>query len=171
MNQNEFLKIVSPFQDKLYRLARRLLVSEAEAKDAVQEVLLKLWTKKQKIKEYRSVEAFAITTTKNYCYDKLKAKSSNNLKIVHSNYEDSSYDTARQTEARDQVDHVFKLMETLPEQQKIILQLRDVEQFNNAEIAKQLDMNETAVRVALSRARKAIRDGLIKKHSYGIKEN
>ena len=171
MNQNEFLEIVSPFQDKLYRLARRLLVSEAEARDAVQEVLLKLWSKKKILTGLRSVEAFAMTTTKNYCYDRLKAKSSNNLKIVHNNYEDSSYDTARQTEARDQVDHVFQLMKELPEQQQVILQLRDVEQYSNAEIAEQLEMNETAVRVALSRARKAIRDGLIKRHSYGIKEN
>jgi RNA polymerase sigma-70 factor (ECF subfamily) len=59
-------------------------------------------------------------------------------------------------------------MKELPEQQQLILQLRDVEQYNNAEIAKMLEMNETAVRVALSRARKTIREALIKKQNYGI---
>lgn len=169
MNQKEFINVVTPFQDRVYRLARRLLVSEEEAQDATQEILLKLWSNRNKMSEYRSIEAFAITMTKNYCYDKLKAKGSNNLKIVHSNYEDSNIDTGKQVEVSDAVSWVYKLMKDLPEQQQVILQLRDVEQFSNSEIAEQLGLNETAVRVALSRARKSIREGLIKKHSYGIK--
>jgi len=60
-------------------------------------------------------------------------------------------------------------MESLPEQQRIILQLRDVEHFEFEEISKMLDKNETAIRVALSRARKAVREELIKKYNYGIK--
>ena len=60
-------------------------------------------------------------------------------------------------------------MKELPEQQQLIVQLRDVEQFDNAEIAEMLEMNETAVRVALSRARKTLREGLIKKQNYGIR--
>jgi len=160
---------VNPFKDKVYRVAKRLLVSAEEAQDATQEILLKLWTKRSQIDNYRSVEAFAMTMTKNYCYDKLKAKSSNNLKIVHSNYEDTAFNTSRQVEANDEVEWLFKLMKELPEQQQLIVQLRDVEQFDNAEIAEMLEMNETAVRVALSRARKTLREGLIKKQNYGIR--
>jgi RNA polymerase sigma-70 factor (ECF subfamily) len=57
----------------------------------------------------------------------------------------------------------------LPEQQKIIIQLRDMEEYDFAEISEMLDMNETAIRVALSRARKTIREKLTQTHSYGIK--
>ena len=49
MNQKEFLELVSPFKDKLFRLAKRLLVSTEEAEDATQEVLIKLWNNKAKI--------------------------------------------------------------------------------------------------------------------------
>lgn len=168
MDQHSFIKLVTPFKDKVYRVAKRLLVSDDEAQDATQEVLLRLWTKRSDIKKYRSVEAFAMTMTKNYCYDKLKAKGSNNLKIVHSNYEDHSGNTSKQIEVADEVAWVFKLMEDLPEQQRLIVQMRDVEQMNNAEIAVILEMNETAVRVALSRARKKLREELIKKQNYGI---
>jgi RNA polymerase sigma-70 factor (ECF subfamily) len=56
----------------------------------------------------------------------------------------------------------------LPEQQKIVVQMRDVEQYEFAEIAQILQMNETAIRVALSRARKKIRENIAKIHSYGI---
>ena len=107
--------------------------------------------------------------TKNYCYDKLKAKSSNNLQLVHSNYEDQHYNTVKTSENNDSVNWVFKLMKELPEQQRLVLHMRDVEQYSNSEIAKELDLNETAVRVTLSRARKTIREQLLKKHNYGIK--
>ena len=66
MQQNEFIKIVSPFKDKLFRLAKRLLVSTEEAEDATQEVLIKLWTRNESLHEFKSVEAMAMTMTKNY---------------------------------------------------------------------------------------------------------
>ena len=50
-----------------------------------------------------------------------------------------------------------------------ILQLRDIEQYEFKEISKMLDMNETAIRVSLSRARKTLREQLTKTHSYGVK--
>jgi len=164
-----FLAQVTPIQDRLYRLAKRLLVSEDEAQDATQEILIKLWSNRKKIKKLRSIEAFAVTMTKNYCYDKLKAKSSSNLQLVHSNYEDQHYNTVKTSENNDSVNWVLKLMKELPEQQRLILHMRDVEQYSNSEIAKELDLNETAVRVTLSRARKTIREQLLKKHNYGIK--
>lgn len=167
MKQKEFLATVLPFKDKLYRLAKRLLVSSEEAEDAVQEVYLKLWKGKHQIKNYKNPEAFAITMTKNYCLDRLKSKQASNLKIVHNNFQNSD-NIERTVEANDGVAMVFKIMETLPEQQRIILQLRDVEQFEFAEIAKMLDSNETAVRVALSRARKTVREQLLKQYNYGV---
>ena len=148
-------------------MAKRILVSKDEAEDAVQEVFLKLWNGKESIENYKNPEAFAITMTKNYCLDRLKSKQASNLKIVHSNYQ-TSENIEKNIEANDGVELVFKIMETLPEQQKIILQLRDVEAFEFSEIAKMLDSNETAVRVALSRARKTVRDEMIKQYNYGI---
>nr|WP_298925432.1 RNA polymerase sigma factor [uncultured Allomuricauda sp.] len=168
MKQAEFLNVVMPFKDKLYRLAKRLLVSREEAEDATQEILLKLWSKNEAIEEYKNVEAFAMTMTKNFCLDRLKSKQANNLKLVHSNYSDESTSLQRQLEAEDSVKWMERIMDELPEQQKMVLQLRDVEQYEFEEICELLDMKPTAVRVALSRARKVVRQELIKKHSYGI---
>ena len=169
MTQSEFLNIVTPFKDKVFRLAKRLLVSREEAEDATQEVLIKLWKNKAKIKDYKNVEAFSMTMTKNFCFDKLKSKQAQNLKIVHSNYQDHSVSLQKEVELNDSLDWVGKIMETLPEQQKMVIQLRDIEQYEFKEIAEMLDMNETAIRVALSRARKTIREKLTSTHNYGIK--
>ncbi|WP_046758760.1 RNA polymerase sigma factor [Kordia jejudonensis] len=168
MKQAEFLNIILPFKDKLYRLAKRLLVSNEEAEDATQEVLLKLWSKKTKIEAYNNVEAFAMTMTKNYCLDKLKSKQASNLKLVHSNYKDEHTSLQKEVELKDSVSIVHQILEQLPAQQKIIIQLRDVEQYDFEEIAKVVNMNPTAIRVALSRARKYVREELIKKHNYGV---
>ena len=109
-----------------------------------------------------------MTMTKNFCLDRLKSKQAQNLKIVHNNYTDNSSSLQKQVEAIDSINWVAKIIENLPEQQKIIIQLRDVEQYDFNEIAKMLDMNQTAVRVALSRARKTIREQVTHTHSYGI---
>ena len=167
MNQKEFLDMVLPIKDNLYRLARRFLISSDEAQDAVQEVFLKLWKNKEAIKKYRSPEAFAYTMTKNYCLDRLKSKQASNLKLVHTNFENRT-DLEQHIEAKDGVSLLFKLMETLPEKQKTILHLRDVEQLEFAEIAKITNTSPANVRVALSRARKKIKDLLLKQYNHGI---
>lgn|SRR5690606_1609511 len=169
MTQTDFVKLVMPFKDKVFRLAKRLLVSHEEAEDATQEILLKLWNNKGQIEEYKNVEAFSMTMTKNFCLDRLKSKQAQNLKIVHSNYQDHTTSLQKQVELNDSVAWVSKIIEQLPEQQKIILQLRDIEQYEFEEIATMLSMNETAIRVALSRARKTIREQLTQTHHYGTK--
>lgn len=168
MNQSEFLKSVLPFKDKVFRLAKRLLVSTEEAEDATQELYFKLWKNKEKIAEYKNVEAFAMTMTKNYCFDRLKSKQASNLTLVHSNYKEKDTALEKKVEQRDSVSQVHRLIENLPEQQKLVIQLRDIEQYDFEEIGKMLDLKPTAVRVALSRARKTIREELIKQHNYGI---
>jgi RNA polymerase sigma factor (sigma-70 family) len=168
MNQIEFLQVIAPFKDKVFRLAKRLLVSTEEAEDATQEVLVKLWNKNEILESYSSVEAFAMTMTKNFCLDQLKSKRAGNLQIVHSNYTDRQASLQQQLEDLDTLAWVEKIINDLPEQQRLIIQMRDIEQYEFADISKILEMNETAIRVALSRARKTIRENITKTHQYGI---
>lgn len=168
MTPNEFLELIAPFKDRVYRLAKRLLRSTEEAEDATQEVLLKLWTHKRKIKDYKNVAAFSMTMTKNFCYDKLKSKQAQHLKIADTDYEEKNMPLQRQIELNDSINWVERIIAELPEQQRIIIQLRDVEGYDFEAIAQLLELNPTAVRVALSRARKKIRIRLTEIHNYGI---
>lgn len=171
MNQSEFIKVISPFKDKVFRLAKRLLVSTEEAEDATQEVLIKLWNKNEALEKLNSVEAMAMTMTKNYCLDQLKSKRASNLTLVHSNYSSRDAGLEQKTEDNDSLEWVAKIIRTLPEQQQLIIQMRDIEEMDFDQIAEVLDMNETAVRVALSRARKLIRETMMQTHNYGINQN
>ena len=169
MNQIDFIRIINPFKDKLFRLAKRLLISTEEAEDATQEIIFKLWNNNKNLEKYNNIEAFAVTMTKNYCLDQLKSKRANNLQIVDYNLDNNQTNLQTHLEAKDSLEWVNKIMNNLPEQQKLVLQLRDIEQYDYDEIAKIMDMNPTAVRVALSRGRKTVREFLTKTHDYGTK--
>ncbi|MEN9336461.1 MAG: polymerase sigma factor SigW [Bacteroidota bacterium] len=168
MHQHEFVQLITPFKDKVFRLAKRLLVSTEEAEDATQEVMVKLWSKNESLAELNSVEAMAMTMTRNYCLDQLKSKRAGNLSIVHSNYQDRQAGLQQQVEDGDQLRWVEKIINDLPEQQRLIVQMREVEEYEFEEIANVLGMNETAVRVALSRARKVIREKMMQIDHYGM---
>ncbi len=167
MTQKEFLDKVLPFKDKVYRLAKRLLVSRDEAEDATQELYLKLWKNKESLETYKNMEAFAMTMTKNYCLDQLKSKRASNLTLVYSNYANPE-SLQKNIEAKDEAGLMLQLIDELPEKQRLIIQLRDVENYDFDEIGVILEMEQTAIRVSLSRARKTLREKFIKEQQYGI---
>ena len=134
MNQKEFMQLVNPFKDKVFRMAKRLLVSTEEAEDATQEVLVKLWHKNDNLDEYKSIEAVAMTMTKNYCLDQLKSKRAGNMRIVHNNFTDREAGLQKQVEDKDTWQWVERIMNDLPEQQKLIVQMRDIEEMEFEEI-------------------------------------
>jgi RNA polymerase sigma factor (sigma-70 family) len=168
MTQNEFLKIVIPLKDKVFRLSKRLLISREEAEDATQEVIAKLWYKKDELKKYNSIEALTITMTKNYCLDRLKSKQASNLQLVHSNYTSREAGLDKTTEDRDHLRWIEKIINELPETQKMVVQLREIEELEFEEIAKIMETSPENIRVILSRARKRIREEIEKINNYGI---
>jgi RNA polymerase sigma factor (sigma-70 family) len=166
MNLLEFQIKVYPLKNKLFRFAKRMLEHTEEAEDVVQETFIRLWNRREKLDEYRSVEALAMITTKNLCLDKIKSR----------RYPVENLDNHRQfienMPAETNVDHsdlirgIHQAIKVLPEQQQMIIHLRDIEGYEFEEIATIVDMNENAVRVALSRARKRIRELLTKSKLY-----
>lgn len=168
MDKGAFLQRILAVQDSMFRLAKRLLKSTEEAEDAVQEVLAKLWKNMNTLTTIANLEGYAMTMTKNYCLDRLKSKQAAQLRLVYFKHDRAIASLDQQIDDRDSVAQVYDFLEALPEQQKLVLQLRDVEQYDFETIAKITELSEGAVRVALSRARKTIREKLIKAHQHGI---
>lgn len=154
MKVSEFNNSVLPIQQKIFRLSKRLLTSSDAAEDATQEVMIKLWNKRSGLNEINNIEAFAMTITKNHCLDQLKLKANQNLRLIHSNYDNNSANPHEQLEAKQDLNRVEALMKTLPEAQRMVLHLRQIEGYEYDKICEIMDMKPTAVRVTLSRARK-----------------
>jgi len=163
MDKKEFLDLVFPIKQKVFRLAKRLLISTEEAEDTTQEVLIKMWNKSQELDKYNSIEAMMMTITKNHCLDRLKSKQASNLQLVHNNYMNNDASLDKQNEDKDTWKWVEKIINSLPETQKLIVQLREIEELEFDKIAEILQMTEVNVRVTLSK----IREEMIKIHNYG----
>ncbi len=167
MKEAVYIETVHQIEQKLYRIAKRLLISHEEAQDATQEVLVKVWQRSSELSHVKSIEAYAMTMVKNYCYDRLKSKQASNMSIEYSIH-DKSQDQSEAFEAKDRLSFVEKIVNNLPDKQKLIWQLRDVEGATFEEIAEVVQMEPTAIRVALSRARKKIKESLEQIDAYGI---
>lgn len=171
MSELEFITFIKPLEHSMFRLAKRMLTSREEAQDAVGEITLKLWSKKESLGSVKNLEGYAMTMAKYYCLDRLKSKQGNHLRLVHVNYDKATDHLSTEIENRNSVSFIEKAMDGLPENQKLAIQLRDIEGLEFAQIQEILGMNPTAVRVALSRARKTLRELLLKQHAYGLTKN
>jgi RNA polymerase sigma-70 factor (ECF subfamily) len=171
MDLHDFKIKVFPLKNKLFRLASRLLDDPEEAQDIVQEVFIKLWNRREKLDEYRSVEALAVVTTRNLCLDKLKAKKypTERVENLKSDVPEPTMETKK--EFTDLAEIIKEIIGQLPEQMKTIMQLRDIEGYDFEEIAGILGMTENAIRVNLSRARKKVREIMINKKLYEFERN
>ena len=158
---------VFPVREKVYRLSLRMLRCDAEAEDTAQEVMLKLWTMRHQLATYRSVEALAIQITKNICINKLRTRkrSSND---AFDTMQESTPTPDLQLETADTMETVACIIERLPETQRMVIRLRDIEGYQPAEIAEILGCEESAVRMNLSRARKKVREEFFKINNFRL---
>ncbi len=167
MDASEFKERVLPFSQKIFRYARRLLGSEHDAEDIVQEVWVRLWNRNEQLGELKSVEAFAFRMTRNLCLDRIKLKKPQ----YYDDREESSYrfdetdegpDPEYSLELKDSVEKVNQIIGRLPEQQKSLVQMRDIEGMEYGEISEITGLEVNTIRVNISRARKKMRETWLK---------
>lgn len=171
MDKNvEFDNIALSVRDRIFRLAKSMLGCRAEAEDAMQDVLEKLWRQRSSFGEYKNIEALAYTATRNCCIDRIRNRNMKRGKndAIACEIEYSS-DLSRIIDARDINGAIRQIIASLPEKQQTAIHLRDVEDMEYDEIAALTGMDESNIRVALSRARKTVREELTKIMDYGIR--
>lgn len=168
MVARDFKTRVLPVSKKLLRFATHFLKDEDEARDVVQDVFLKLWQKRDTLDEIENVEAFAMRMTRNRCLDVIRAN-----RVVPIDAEtdrklkEETVDVHRQVELSESATLIQNLINTLPDLQRTVMQLRDIEQMSYEEIADATELKINAIRVNLSRARKKVRDEFLKMNSSG----
>lgn len=171
MSLEAFKTKVLPVKDKLYRFALKLVKSEPEAQDIVQEVLIKVWDKRNEMDEVENMEAWCMRVTRNLSLDKLKSKHASKTSGMEEDFEISQGEKVtpyRSTEMKDTMENIGNLISSLPDKQKQVIQLRDVEGFSYKEIGDIMEIDMNQVKVNLFRARKAVRENLLNINAYGL---
>lgn len=147
-----------------------MLGNHADAQDAVQEVFVKIWSKRNSLNNIRNMEAFAITITKNHCTDRLRKPGAIPLELVGLD-ENHQPNPEQLLEINDSAGLIHLLMQRLPPQQRMVIHLHDVEQMDNHEIAICTGLSSEAIRTNLSRARKKIRTLFTEINTYGLEKS
>jgi RNA polymerase sigma-70 factor (ECF subfamily) len=169
MNQEDFESRVLPAKNKLYRFAFKLLGSSEEAKDVVQETMIKVWNGRD-LAEVQNMEAWCMRITKNLSLDKLRSRQRKATGPMNDGFDvaHESLSPFEKTELHESMKRINELMTALPEKQRQVMHLRDVEGYSYNEICDILELDMSQVKVNLFRARNAVREKLIKLNAYGL---
>jgi len=167
MKSSEFKLMVMPYSSRLYRMAFRLMNSREEAEDIVQEVYVKLWSMRNELDKYNSIEALCIRITRNLCLDHLRRRKVSHDALKAEKLKEESYPEtpSESLEKKENAELLHTLIAALPEPQRSLVHLRHMEGKEYEEIAEMVNMNVNAIRVSISRARKQMRALVEKQYS------
>lgn len=170
MNIATFEKAILPVKDKLYRFALKLLSSPDDAKDVVQEVLMRVWNNQFNAEEVRNWEAWCMCMTRNLALDRLRASSRKRSDTIEADMRLVNDDLTpdRSAELSDSLETVRLIIDALPDKQRQVMHLRDVEGYSYQEICSILELDMNQVKVTLFRARNTVREKMLKIDAYGL---
>ena len=160
MDKNEFISLVLPLKDRLFRVAWCILRSKEEAEDIVQDVMLKVWRdEKGKVE---NLAAYCYTMARNLALNRLVLKD-NRSKELEGAYEQEVQEQPLENIIRtEKMKLLYRMIDGLPGLQRDVVQLRDMEGLSYRDIAKTLQVTEEQVKVHFA---------LIDTHTSAIVEN
>ena len=166
MTTEEFKNTIIPYSRKLYPMLFRILKNEEETRDALQDLMVKLWNKRADLEQCSNQSAYIITMAKNYSFDLLKKKrptvlgEEENYKVLNIEAREASQETKEKFEC------VHKVIENLPEKYQVVIRLRDIDGYSFEEMKEMTGYEIANLRVILSRARQKVKEEVEKIYDY-----
>lgn len=157
MTTKEFKDKVLCSSGKLYRVAYSILQNREDAEDAVQEVCTRLWRMKDKLPELKSIEAFAVTMTKNRCIDMIRSEK---IKVDYPQLKADDPPPEGAIDARTKLVLINEILASIPPKQRQVFTLRHFSDCTIEQISGLTDLSEQNVRTILSRVRTLIKTKL-----------
>ncbi len=162
MTQDTFKSTVFILKNEMYRFAKRFVMSSDEAEDVVQDLMIRFWQKKDELEQFGNLKSYALKAVRNECLNRLKHHD------VKTGFADMQLRRSElySMEVNNLKEHIIGFINRLPEKQKMVIHLKDVEEYEVSEIAEMLEMEENAVRVNLMRARQKVKEQISQLMSY-----
>jgi RNA polymerase sigma-70 factor (ECF subfamily) len=143
---------------RVYRFALRLAGDRDEAEEIVQETCLRAWRRRESLRDRAAVRTWLLRIAANVWRDRLRRGGRRPDEVLPPDIADRS--PGPDCEAHDEVDRVLRLMDALPARQRQVLYLSAIEELDQPEIARVLEISPEAVKASLSLARKTMRKRL-----------
>ena len=143
-------------QPAMQRMAESLLGNEDEAADVVQDCFVTLWSERKKLKKVVNREAWCITLVKRRCVDLMRRRHPSVGADYLANLADEDH-----TDEDERLQLALRFLDSLPEQQKKVVQLKHFDNVDTSSIARTLHTTEGNVYTLLSRAYKSIKQMIL----------
>jgi len=141
MQRTDFVARVRACERRLYRIARTMLACDADCEDAVQEALLRAWSKLPSLREEQYFETWLIRILINEC------------RRFYRRNPVPAEPLPESLTAPEESSAVMDALMSLPEKHRIALELHCIEGYSVREVARMLRLPEGTVKWRLSRAR------------------
>ena len=164
----DFKHDILPLKNIIFRTALRIVLNREEAEDIVQDTLIKLWERRDELEKVENLEAFALTMARNLSIDRKEKSENQNISFddeVHDLPDEGQGSSDSQVMREETHGFIANIINALPEKQRTILQLRDIEGKSYKEIADTLSISESDVKVTLFRARNELKEKILQKKS------
>lgn len=167
-DQEQALRLfVKQYQTRLYALAYKMLGNHDDAMDAVQEILYQVNRSLRNFKEKSSLYTWVYRLSSNVCFNfrKKRKQALNQVSWDDSLCPSVILSIARPNEDPDEMCEakyrqylIQQAILKLPESQRMLLILHDIEGIPSSDIAQILNINKNAVKSRLHRSRVALRN-------------
>lgn len=158
MTRIDFETLALSLRPMIVRTARGIVGNVEEAEDIAQDTLLKLWSIRDSLDRYKSVEALVTVIARNRAINSIRL--SGRASSVPVEFLENSVAADLSPEEQMLIQEEEKqdeaVLAQLSESQRILIRLRHVEGYDNTTIATMLGSSEGAIRTALSRARRRV---------------
>ena len=158
MDAREFKQRFMPHYKLLYRVAYYLTGNALDAEDLLQDMYLKLWQKRDDLKEEADTQAYLVTMMKNLFVDQRRHKhidASEDIEAHASPPDERSLD--EQIGSRDEVQQVEGLIRQLSERDAKIIQMHLMEDRSYEEIESDTGLSQGNIRIIVMRAKKKLK--------------
>ena len=145
----------------MFRLAHRITLSREEAEDVVQDSLERLWRERARLPLLKNVEAWSLRLVHNLSIDRLRRAGRQSLSLEPERDTPMAEGADHTLEMQERMAQVRAAMDRLPQVQRSIMHLRDIEGKSYAEIAEILELTESQVKVYLHRGREKVKKSLV----------
>jgi len=169
-----FEMLIEAYQKKIFNLAFRMIGNYDDAGDLAQEALIRIFKSISNFKEQSSLSTWIYRITTNVCLDEIRKKKNRKVLSLDEEIHAEDGDMQRQIMSDDPLPDelmekeefrqiISSAIESLPEDQKLVITLRDIQGLSYDEIARVLDCPAGTVKSRINRARFALKNVLISK--------
>lgn len=164
MTEKEFNACILPLAQHIYNFAVHLTGNRTDAADITQDVMFKLWDNRNELSKIKNLSAWALKITRNLYYDTVKK-----YKPIYDEeqmLQNEGYDSElmNSIEQKETAALLRKIIDTLPDTQREVILLREIEELEYDEIAQITGLGLNNIRTILSRARTRVKEMLVKKY-------